>query len=154
MLIGCVQPVRALPGRLKMITATCLRTIPPSNLLWRAASLGGIRPFFRCPGCGQPACLLYLAERCACRSCLRLAYRVCYESEFDQALRRAYKARERLGANGELGDPILRPCGMHEETYERLYQRAAAAAARVYAVIGQQFPVDVDSIDWDPRPDT
>ena len=101
----------------------------------------GLRPFFECPVCGQRCCLLYLAEKCACRQCLRLAYPVQFETELDQGFRRAWKDRHRAKAahrGDSLGSEIPdchKPKGMHWQTFNRLREQAAVSAAAAFGVL-------------------
>lgn len=98
----------------------------------------GQRPFFQCPDCGRRCCLLYLAERCACRQCLRLAYPVQFETKLDQGFRRAWKARMKLvqpNGRSACGDFIFdsqRPKGMHWRTFNRLRDEADQVAAALW----------------------
>ena len=101
----------------------------------------GLRPFFECPQCGRRCCLLYLAEKCACRQCLRLAYPVQFETKLDQGFRRAWKDRHRAKAahrGDSLGSEIRdchKPKGMHWQTFNRLREQAAVSAARAFGVL-------------------
>ena len=99
--------------------------IPVSAVVWVPYRYG-LRPFFECPGCRRRCCLLYLAERGACRQCLGLSYPVQFETKQNQGFRRAWKARKKLvqpdGRSG-CGDPIpdyRKPKGMHWTTFNLL----------------------------------
>jgi len=98
----------------------------------------GLRPFFECPGCGRNCCLLYLAERGACRECLGLSYPVQFETKQNQGFRRAWKARKKLvqpDGRSACGDPIpdsRKPKGMHWATFERLRNEAHQAAVELW----------------------
>ena len=105
----------------------------------------GLRPFFECPVCGRRCCLLYLAEVCACRLCLKLSYQVCFETKLDQGFRRAWKDR-RKAATGQRGDFLggdipdwRKPRGMHWRTFYRLREQAALSAE---AVFGRLIPIE------------
>ena len=98
----------------------------------------GLRPFFECPGCGRNCCLLYLAERCACRQCLRLSYPVQFETKQNQGFRRAWKARKKLvqpDGNSSCDDWIpdsRKPKGMHWATFNRLRNEAHQKARELW----------------------
>ena len=55
----------------------------------------------------------------ASRQAYRLAYRSQRETHYDRALRRAFKLRGRLGADGGIGDYVAKPKGMRLRTYDR-----------------------------------
>lgn len=120
------------------------------SLDWTTPHLGGQRPWFRCPGCGQRVAILYLGHSCfRCRGCLRLVHTVCHETRSDQLLRKAWKLRRRAAGNndtgGGIGDGISKPKGMHWRTFERLQAQADNAAGLSWAELGQRFrlsPVD------------
>ena len=106
----------------------------------------GLRPFFECPRCGRRCCLLYLAERGACRECLGLAYPVQFETKENQGFRRAWKARKKLvqpDGHSPCGDWIpdsKRPKGMHWRTFERLRNEAHQAAVELWGgPVGQSL---------------
>lgn len=89
--------------------------------------LGGERRWFMCDECGKRAAVLY-GFPLACRTCQGLAYPSQRETERDRGLRRARKARERIGGSGNLLDPFpARPKGMHERTYSRLWAASIQA---------------------------
>jgi hypothetical protein len=101
----------------------------------------GVRPWFLCPQiaangqpCGRRVALLYASggnPYFACRKCRRLAYAVEQETPRDRSIRRAQRARLRLGGSSSLLDPLpSRPKGMHISTYNRLWGKALIAAER------------------------
>jgi hypothetical protein len=59
----------------------------------------------------------------ASRQAYRLAYACQREPTHDRALRRAFKLRAKLGADGGIGDYILKPKWMRWRTYERAMAR-------------------------------
>lgn len=96
---------------------------------------GGSRPYFFCPGvvngivCGRRVAKLYGAGRYfLCRHCYRLAYSSQSEGEWERAIRRANKIRDRLGGEPGMATPFpSKPNGMWRSTYERLRRKAFEA---------------------------
>lgn len=89
-------------------------------------NFGGSRSWWRCPNCGRRAAVLYAGQRFRCRCCAALAYTSTCEGRSDRLLRRVRKLRARLGAGPGVGDPLLRPRGMHWTTYVRLAMKVVA----------------------------
>lgn len=87
---------------------------------------GGYRNWFQCPRCGERVALLYGAGiRFLCRHCYGLAYASQQENYYDRMLRKARNYREKLGASGDLSEPILfKPKGMRQKTFDRLVREA------------------------------
>jgi hypothetical protein len=69
----------------------------------------------------------------ASRQAYRLAYRCQREQSHERALRRAFKLRGKLGADGAIGDYIPKPKWMRWPTYERAIARIDKAEAAVDA---------------------
>jgi hypothetical protein len=70
---------------------------------------GGRRWWFVCPRTGRRVAKLYLpsgAFTFASRQAYRLAYRSQRETPYDRALRRGFKLRGKLGADGGMGDYV------------------------------------------------
>jgi hypothetical protein len=97
---------------------------------------GGQRWWFVCPRTGRRATKLYLpngAFTFACRQAYRLAYRSQRETDHDRALRRAFKLRGKLGADGGIGDHVPKPKWMRWPTYDRKLEEVSAAEGVVDA---------------------
>ena len=100
--------------------------------------LGGTRRWFSCPSCQRRCRILYGGSRFRCRTCYRLKYETQYEPAFARAATRAWKIRQRLGADGGIADPFpARPKGMHQRTYDWLRQEElmlqSAWSQRIFA---------------------
>ena len=94
--------------------------------------LGGRRWWFLCPKLGTRTTKLYLppgAMTFASRKAHRLGYRSQRETPQDRALSHAFKLRHRLGADGGIGDPIIKPKGMRWATFDREMDRICGAEA-------------------------
>jgi hypothetical protein len=89
---------------------------------------GGIRWWWRCPGCGARRRALFVMPLTAvarCRRCLGLAYESQRANPLGRLTRRALHGAEQLGARDAFslfvtGVPPDRPPGMHRRTYETL----------------------------------
>jgi hypothetical protein len=93
-------------------------------------TFGGRRWWFICPRTGTRATKLYLpngAFTFASRQAYRLAYRSQREAPHDRALRRAFKLRGKLGADGGIGDYVPKPKWMRWPTYDRKLAEIFAA---------------------------
>jgi transcriptional regulator with XRE-family HTH domain len=69
----------------------------------------------------------------ASRRAYRLAYRSQRETTYDRALRRAFKLRAELGADGGIGDSVEKPKWMRWRTYDRKLEEIFAAEEAVDA---------------------
>lgn len=65
----------------------------------------------------------------ASRKAHRLAYRSQRQSPYDRAISQAFKRRQRLGADGGIGDPIDKPHGMRWATFDNKMKQIEAAEA-------------------------
>lgn len=98
----------------------------PVRVEWITCNYGGIRPWWRCRGCGRRCAILYGGRLFRCRHCHRLAYASSRESRADRMLRKANAIRDRLrDPPGRLAAGLTqaRPKGMHRKTYWRLVER-------------------------------
>ena len=105
---------------------------------------GGRRWWFVCPRTGRRAAKLYLpngAFTFAARQAYRLAYRSQREAPHDRALRRAFKLRGKLGADGGIGDYVPKPKWMRMQTYDRkleeIWQAEEVVDAHLAAFVGK-----------------
>ncbi len=92
------------------------------SLTTTSQPFGGRRWWFVCPRTGRRAAKLYLpsgAFTFAARQAYKLAYRGLREAPHDRALRRAFKLRGKLGADGGIGDYVPKPKWMRWRTYDR-----------------------------------
>ena len=91
---------------------------------------GGRRWWFICPRTGRRATKLYLpngAFTFASRQAYRLAYPCQRETACCRALRRAFRLRGKLGAEGGIGDYVEKPKWMRWRTYNRMLEKISAA---------------------------
>lgn len=96
------------------------------RLEWMRCTLGGRRPFFRCPKCRERFCILYRAGGYSCRKCLGLGYPVQRESRRDRTLRRARRVMGRVGYDE--GRKYGKPKWQRWRTFWRLYDAAERAS--------------------------
>ena len=95
-------------------------------------NLGGQRRWFKCPGCGGRARVLYGGERYRCRKCYGLVYDCQYSPWPDGIVNRAQRIRMQLGGEPGLAEPFPpKPKGMHWKTYERLREADWDVAVRL-----------------------
>lgn len=102
-------------------------------LLTSARNYGGAQTYFGCPRCATRVKRLYIGSaRFLCRHCLGLVFASSQERSVDRAFRRMRKLRRRIGANTGLEDPIgPKPKGMHQRTYDNLFNQILDAEAEV-----------------------
>lgn len=91
------------------------------RLLSQPCHLGGVRQWFECParGCGRRVAILYGGQVFACRHCHQLVYPSQREENWQTNKRRAEAIEEKLG-NGSDDFELVRPKGMHSQTFELL----------------------------------
>lgn len=83
---------------------------------------GGWIWYFNCPVSGRRCRKLHKppgARRFAARQVYRLLYRSQLKAPYERAIQQAQKIRKRLGASPVIGDPVYRPCGMHQSVFDR-----------------------------------
>jgi hypothetical protein len=82
----------------------------------------------------------------ASRKAHRLAYRCQRQSPYDRAISQAFKRRQRLGADGGIGDPLNKPKGMRWATFDRRMAQIEAAEAvcnaRLFRLVQQLTNAD------------
>ena len=82
---------------------------------------GGVRYWFRCPGCSRRVATLFGGRYFACSCCHQLGYSSQREDLSDRAARRADRIRKRLGwEEGFLNFDGEKPKGMHWRTFDHL----------------------------------
>lgn len=101
------------------------------DLAWTPCRLGGKQPWFVCPHCQRHCAKLYCGgKHFVCRICSNLRYHSQRASAQDRAIARERELRKRLGGGPSLLEPFpLKPKGMHERTYTRLFAQYLALAA-------------------------
>lgn len=112
-------------------------------ITWTPCHLGGERPWFLCPCCGQRVAKLYSSTLFACRHCLNLNYASQQANKLDRAADKSWRLRRALGCNeGFLftsAECIAKPKGMHWRTFDRrldqLKRVDAVALADVVAML-------------------
>jgi hypothetical protein len=122
-------------------------TISNIHLASTATEFGGRREWFKCPGCGRRARIVY-GPHFACRGCQRLNHPSTRQSTRDRAITRAVQLRRRLGGDGSLLDQFPgRPKGMKRKTWWRLYakgrrdeQRGLIGMAAAVAKLSFKYP--------------
>jgi hypothetical protein len=73
-------------------------------------------------------------------SCNKLAYAGQYEHQWQRALRKANKIKQRLGIDVGIGDPFpVKPKGMWKSTYGRLLDEILQAEMLVYEAQANMF---------------
>jgi len=113
------------------------------QITWTPCHLGGNRPWFSCPCCGQRVAKLYLRRIFACRHCLRLNYESQQANKRDRAADHSWKLRSALGCpEGFLTFPaecIPKPKGMHWRTFEQKVEQLKSVDASAWADAGVMF---------------
>lgn len=87
---------------------------------------GGLIWYCRCPVTGRRCrklCKPPGARRFASRQAYRLHYRSQQKAPYERAVQQAQKIRKKLGSTCDIGDPVHRPHGMHQKTFERYLDR-------------------------------
>ena len=104
-------------------------TLGELTLGWSECNYGGRRPWWLCPRCESRRRKLYLLRGALrCRLCADVGYGCKLEREPVRGLRRARKAREKLGGRPALVDPFpRRPARMRWSTYAALREQALSA---------------------------
>ena len=98
-------------------------------------TLGGSRPWWRCPRCSRRAALLMFNElsQPGCCGCLRRPYASQYSGNLEVLALRLRRARCRLGPDG------ARPRHMRLATYRRLLTKMVAAEAELRAALAPLY---------------
>jgi hypothetical protein len=108
------------------------------RLTTTSCGFGGSRFWFLCPGCCGRAARLYCSTNYfRCRKCCGLPYTSQMESNFDRAISRREKLRERL--EHVVADFYWKPKGMHWRTFETINKRIEAQEAIINSVFVSRF---------------
>jgi hypothetical protein len=99
---------------------------------------GGMRPWWRCPGCGTRVAILYSGLGFRCRRCHGLAYTTTREDADCRAILRARRLVERLGGTPMIG-PGPRPRGAHRDRWERKVLRWLVADEEAMRALGRRW---------------
>lgn len=122
----------------------------PIHLDWTPCTMGGKRPWFRCPvrGCGRRVAILYCIGIFACRKCHQLNYPSQRESFDDRACRRADHIRDKLGWEpGILNGHGPKPKGMHWKTFFNLSWQHDAFVQISLTEMNKRFRLFGESVD-------
>jgi len=114
------------------------------SLDWTDCNYGGQRAWFRCPaaGCGRRVAIIYGGSIFACRHCHDLVYASQREQRHDRLTRKLDKIRERLAWQpGFLNGVGIRPKGMRQRTYARLFAAHQVQANGAIRAIRQQLGI-------------
>jgi hypothetical protein len=118
-------------------------------------TLGGSRPYFRCPGegaagCGRHKSKLYFSRgRFLCRHCCGLVYALAYESPRERPLRRAQRRAAELWQQLNRADTVTAP------EFERLLEetlQAEVQVAEAQTTWLQQFVARIENRSPKPAP--
>ena len=107
---------------------------------WRTQPRGGMRAYFRCPGCDNRVSRLYGADLFRCRVCHGLNYASQQNAHGDADLDLSRRLREELlcfeWVLGQGVDEMLRPHGMHRRTFAKKIERLRIVdvRAKAYAI--------------------
>ena len=131
-----------------------VETIP---IIHRHCRFGGSRAYFICPGpgdsadCGRRVIKLHLSRRYfLCRHCNQLAYASQYEQQWERALRRANKLKQRLGIGVGIDEPLPdKPRGMWVRTYGTLLNEILQAEILAYEAQANMFNQLLAQVDND-----
>jgi hypothetical protein len=102
---------------------------------WTPCYYGSERVWFRCPFCDRRCAIIYFHEKYfACRICCNLTYKTSNETYSDRKASKSDKLRKRIGAKpGVLNFlPLLKPKGMHLETWARIRKEIQALRIMVF----------------------
>jgi hypothetical protein len=85
---------------------------------------GKSRLWFECPGCNYRCAILYGADVLfLCRKCYRLPYRSQMQSKLDTLFNQKHALGRRIFEDYKYGDGYKKKKGMHQSTFDRLFQK-------------------------------
>lgn len=107
------------------------------ELAWAACHFGGVRPWYRCPGCGYHCALLF---HNVCRRCAGLRYQSEYDTRLDRLRARARMVRRKLGDTSGMFSLVPgRPKKMRHATFEKLLAELEAIEIEAIAVLAPEL---------------
>jgi hypothetical protein len=111
--------------------------------MYTATRFGGRRQWFKCLQCGEGCRVIYGGRYFRCRQCHGLRYQSQTEADYDRALERANRIRQRLGdrmfSAFEDDDLPPKPPRMRWKTYRKLRLQYAALQRRWKAGAAARF---------------
>lgn len=108
------------------------------GITWTACNIGGHRPWFICPRCGDRRAILYKVREFGCRVCSSLYYatqRAGSSRRLSTHVETMQNIRTSLGGVASITSPFPdKPKGMHWRTYYRAWVRYSEANQRHVSV--------------------
>jgi hypothetical protein len=114
------------------------------RLVYTKPPYGGRRWWMECPETGERVGKLYLpvgGDRFASRKAWKLAYRSQRASERERTFQQLFALQRRLGCPEGWEEPISRPKGMWQRTYDRLEKRYRELDAECWAHVRSDLAI-------------
>lgn len=113
------------------------------RFVWTEQPLGGRRRWFLCPSCRRRCRTLFGGAYFRCRRCHGLQHASKYEPDYDRAMEKANRLRQRLGDHQftafDFDELPPKPPRMRWTTYQRLEAEYAALQRRWKVGVIQRF---------------